>query len=42
MLKNVAVGIAAALLLVAAAVSSASANYAPCTEQPNADTCPTY
>jgi hypothetical protein len=32
MLKKVALGIAAAITTVA--------NYAPCTEQPNAETCP--
>ena len=40
MLKNVALGIAAALLLVAAAISSASANYAFCDENPAAKACP--
>jgi hypothetical protein len=38
---RIALGIAAALLL-AAAITPAVANYAPCTEQPNAETCPTY
>jgi|RhiMethySRZTD1v2_1073278.scaffolds.fasta_scaffold14666_8 hypothetical protein len=43
MLRNLALGIAAALLLAAAITPApASANYAHCTEQPNADTCPTY
>ena len=42
MLRNIALGIAAALLLATAITPApASANYAPCTEQPNADTCPT-
>jgi hypothetical protein len=43
MLRNLALGIAAALLLATAMIPApASANYAPCTEHPNADTCPTY
>ena len=42
MLRNIASGIAAALLLATAITPApASANYAPCTEQPNADICPT-
>jgi hypothetical protein len=41
MLRNTAIGLAAvALTLTAAALQPASANYAPCTENPEADGCP--
>ena len=41
MLRNTAIGLAAiALTLAAAALQPASANYAPCTENPEANGCP--
>jgi hypothetical protein len=43
MFSKIAIGVAAVgLTLAAAAVQPASANYAPCTENPTAKGCPMY
>jgi hypothetical protein len=42
MLRNTAIALAAASLILGGALTPALANYSKCDEQPNAEGCPTY